>query len=211
MKPHLIKNALFWACIAFPGMAFAEKADRDKPMNIEADNLRQDDLKQISIFSGRVVLTKGTIIVRGGQLTVRQDSQGYQHATVLAEPGKLAFYRQKREGVDEYMEGEGEAIEYDGRADTVEFIKRAQLRRYIGSRLNDEMIGGFISYNNTTEVFNIDGEVARGATVGAGGRVRAMLTPKSSAAASSQSKSVDMATVPMPALRAAPALEAGSR
>ena len=36
----------------------AEKADRNKPMNIEADALRYDDLKQTSVFTGRVVLTK---------------------------------------------------------------------------------------------------------------------------------------------------------
>lgn len=39
------------------GAALAEKADRNKPMNIEADSLRYDDLKQVSVFSGRVVLT----------------------------------------------------------------------------------------------------------------------------------------------------------
>ena len=210
MKPSLIKISLLLACILLSGVAFAEKADRDKPMNIEADNLRQDDLKQTSVFSGRVVLTKGTIVVRGGQLTVRQDPQGYQYATVLAEPGKLAFYRQKREGVDEYIEGEGETIEYDGRADTVKFIKRAQLRRYIGSRLNDEMTGGVISYDNTTEVFNIDGGTTTGSPAGTGGRVRAMLTPKPSATAS-QPKPADAVTLPAPVLRATPALGAGTK
>jgi lipopolysaccharide export system protein LptA len=42
---------------------------------------------------------------------------------VIAAPGKLAFYRKKRDGVDEYIEGEGERIEYDSRADLVKFIR----------------------------------------------------------------------------------------
>ena len=156
----------------------AEKADRNKPMNVEADSLRYDDLKQTSVFTGRVVLTKGTIVIRGAQLDVRQDPQGNQFGLVIAEAGKLAFFRQKREGVDEFIEGEGEVIEYDGRADTVKFMKRAQLRRFRGAALNDKMTGGVILYDNTTDVFTVDGGTARGTPGASGGRVRAMLTPR---------------------------------
>ncbi|MGH8829851.1 MAG: LptA/OstA family protein, partial [Polaromonas sp.] len=58
--------------------AAAEKADRDKPMNAEADALRYDDLKQTSVFTGNVVITKGTTIVRGERVDVVQDPEGYQ-------------------------------------------------------------------------------------------------------------------------------------
>ena len=180
---HVLGLLLLVVSVLTSGLASAEKADRNKPMNVEADALRYDDLKQTSVFTGRVVLSKGTIIIRGAQLDVRQDPEGYQFGLVIAEAGKLAFFRQKREGVDEFIEGEGEVIEYDGRADTVKFIKRAQLRRYRGAALNDEMTGGVILYDNTTDVFTIDGGVARGTTGAPGGRVRAMLTPKPDASA----------------------------
>ncbi len=161
----------------------AEKADRDKPMNVEADALRYDDAKQVSAFTGRVVLTKGTILIRGDKVDVRQDPDGNQFGVVTAEPGKLAFFRQKREGLDEYIEGEGQTIDYDGKADTVKFITNAQLRRYVGSKLNDEFKAAVIIYNNVTEVFTLDGAPVPGSQVGASaGRVRAMLTPKSDAA-----------------------------
>ncbi len=90
--------------------AAAETADRDKPMNAEADALRYDDLKQSSVFTGNVVITKGTTIIRGAQVDVSQDPEGYQLAIATAAPGKLAYYRKKRDGVDEYIEGEGERI-----------------------------------------------------------------------------------------------------
>src|SRR5450830_486614 len=90
------------------GVACAEKADRSKPMNVEADALRYDDLKQTSVFTGRVVLTKGSILIRGARIDVRQDPEGSQYGLVTAEPGKLAFFRQKREGLDEFIEGQGE-------------------------------------------------------------------------------------------------------
>ena len=167
-------------CLAlFAGPLWAEKADRNKPMNIESDALRYDDLKQVSVFTGRVVLTKGSIVIRGAQVEVRQDNEGYQFGLVTAEPGKLAFFRQKREGVDEYIEGEGQVLEYDGKADTVKFMQSAVLRRLRGATLADEVTGQVIVYNNTTDVFTVDSGKQRGsAPTAPGGRVRAMLTPK---------------------------------
>jgi lipopolysaccharide export system protein LptA len=158
--------------------AAAEKADRDKPMNIEADALRYDDLKQISVFTGNVVVTKGTIVIRGARVEVHQDPEGYQYGVVTAAPGKLAFYRQKREGVDEFVEGESQVIEYDGKADRVKFIRQADLRRLRGSVLSDEMVGSLITYDNSTDVFTVDGGPGSPAP---GGRVRAVLAPRPSA------------------------------
>ena len=183
MKFPSLQLHLLLACTLLTGVAQAEKADRDKPMNIEADALRYDDQRQSSVFTGRVVLTKGSIIIRGAQLTVRQDPDGSQFGVATAEPGQLAFFRQKREGLDEFIEGEAESIEYDGRSDTIKFSRRAQLRRFKGASLNDEMTGGVIQYDNNTDVFTIDGGVARGTTGTAGARVRAMLTPKPAASA----------------------------
>ncbi|MDB5870930.1 MAG: hypothetical protein JWQ07_372, partial [Ramlibacter sp.] len=162
------------------GAAQAEKADKAKAMNVESDNLRYDDLKQVSVFTGRVVLTKGTIVIRGARVDVRQDPDGFQYGVVTAEPGKLAFYRQKREGLDEFIEGEGETIEYDGKADRVKFIKRAELRRYRGATLSDEMAGSLITYDNSSDVFTVDGGPASPAV---GGRVRAVLSPRPGASA----------------------------
>lgn len=189
MKKSLA-SCLVTCWLALPsGVALAEKADRDKPMNVEADALRYDDLKQLSVFTGQVVLTKGTILIRGGKVEVRQDPQGYQFGLVTAEPGKRAFYRQKREGVDEYIEGEGQTIDYDGQQDIVKFIGQAQLRRYQGVKLNDEFNAGLIVFNNQTQTFTLDGAPVTGAPGSTGqpgaaaGRVRAMLTPKAQAPA----------------------------
>lgn len=181
MKQPSIAVLLSLSMILPAGMAAAEKADRNKPMNVEADALRYDDLKQTSVFTGRVVVTKGTIVIRGARVDVRQDPEGYQYGIVTAEPGKLAFYRQKREGVDEFIEGEGESIEYDGKADRVKFIKHAELRRYRGATISDEMVGNVITYDNSTDVFNVDGGPASPV---AGGRVRAVLSPRPAASAS---------------------------
>lgn len=199
------------AMLSGTGLAFAEKADRNKPMNIEADALKYDDLKQVSVFTGKVVISKGTIQIRGGQVDVRQDPEGYQYGLVFAEPGKLAFFRQKRDSVDEFIEGEGEVIEYDGKADTVKFVKRAQLRRYRGAVLSDEMTGAVILYDSTVDVFTIDGSIAKNNTAATVGRIRAMLTPKpdnTAPAAAGASSATKPMTDPAsgPVLRTSPQL-----
>lgn len=187
MNYRILPTLLLAALAVVQTAAHAEKADRNKPMNIEADALRHDELKQTSVFTGRVVMTKGTIVLRGARLDVRQDADGYQFGVVTAEPGKRAFFRQKRDTLpgapDEFIEGESEVIEYDGRADNVKFITRAELRRFRESTLTDEITGQVIVYNNLTDVFTVDAK-PRGSTNAAGdapapgGRVRAILSPK---------------------------------
>ena len=182
MKKRLLSILLLSVLVC--GAVHAEKADRNKPMNIEADAMRHDELQQTSVFTGNVVMTKGTIVLRGAQLDVRQDAEGYQYGVVKAAEGKRAFFRQKRDTVagqpDEYVEGEAEVIEYDGKADNVKLIRRGELRRYRGATLSDEITGAVIVYNNLTDVFTVDGLPRAGdASAGNnGGRVRAVLAPK---------------------------------
>ena len=182
MKSHFLPIVLALACVVLQGAARAERADRAKPMNVESDTLRYDDAKQTSVFVGKVVVTKGTIILRGARLDVRQDNEGNQFGLVTAEPGKLAYFRQKRDTApgapDEYMEGEGEVIEYDGKADVVKFHRRAVNRRYVGTTLNDEITGVEITYDNTTSVLTVDGGPVKPGAEGTAPRVRAMLTPR---------------------------------
>ncbi|QTD45847.1 lipopolysaccharide transport periplasmic protein LptA [Ottowia testudinis] len=211
MTPSVFSRAcrlgLAALCVWFAGAAWAERADRDKPMNIEADALRYEDQKQLSTFTGRVLVTKGTIVMRGARLEVRQDAAGNQFGVMFAEPGKRAFFRQKREGADEYIEGEGETIEYDGKTDVVRFIRRAEMRRLSGATLQDQVLGSVIVYNNVTEVYTVDGAPrSDGAPSAApGGRVRATLAPRSPGAAGG----VPGAAPPLP-LRPAPALPPGA-
>jgi len=178
--PFLLTTALALAPFAD---ARAERADRSKPMNIEADALRHDEARQTSVFSGRVVLTKGTIVLRGARLEVRQDAEGFQYGIMTAQPGERAFFRQKRDTspgeVEEFLEGEGERIEYDSRADTMRLVRRAELRRLRQEVPTDELAGALIVYNNLTDVFTVDGSAATStSTSHKSGRIRAVLSPK---------------------------------
>ena len=151
--------------------AGAEKADREKPVNLEADRVTIDDAKQTAIFEGNVVLTQGTLQIRGNRMEVRQDKEGFKQGTTWGGP---ASFRQKREGYDEYIEGWAERLEYDGRAQTMQMFNHALL-----TRGQDEVRGNFISYDGRTEFFQVIGGGAQAAAPdNPEGRVRAVIQPK---------------------------------
>src|SRR5690606_8305774 len=87
----------------FSAPAIAEQAAPSQAVNRGADRMQYDDVKQINVFTGNVVLTKGTILLRADRHVIRQDPEGYQYGTAT---GNLAFFSQKREGVDQFVEGQ---------------------------------------------------------------------------------------------------------
>lgn len=200
---RVLRASLLFVALAggFFHPAMAERADRLQAMNIEADALRYDDVRQTSVFTGNVVITKGSIVIRGHQVDVRQDAQSNQFSIVLGREGQRAFFRQKREGLEEFIEGEALRIEYDSQADSVKFMGQAVLRRYRGATLSDQTSGGTIVYDNRTEVFTVDAGAASRSPDNPGGRVRAMLTPNPDAG------NPDTPSTPPPRLQTSPRLE----
>jgi lipopolysaccharide export system protein LptA len=168
----LFAGALLAAALPWSGPpARAEKADRDKPVNLEADRVTVDDAKQLATFEGNVVLTQGTLQIRGDRMEIRQDKEGFKYGTTW---GNLAYFRQKREGLEEYIEGWAERIEYDGRADKMQMFSRAMMKR-----TEDEVRGNYISYDGQTEFYQVIGGGPKAATANnPDGRVRAIMQPK---------------------------------
>lgn len=179
MKLNNLKALLVLALVSGP--AFAERADKNKPMNLEADSVRYDDAKKIMVAEGAVLITKGTMVMRAARIDQREDKDGNQSLVATPKVGERVFFRQKREGFDEFMEGEAERIEYDGKADVLKLAGRAVMRRLRGGAVADESTGNQIVFNNFTETLSLNGASA-GATGANGGvpsgRVRMMLSPK---------------------------------
>jgi lipopolysaccharide export system protein LptA len=118
------------------------------------------------------------------------------------------FFRQKREGVDEFTEGEGEMAIYDSQADVVTMIKRAEVRILRGTVLADQINGEKIVFNNTTEVMTVDRPAAGAkATDPRDQRVRAVLTPRKTNPATAPVAP----SAPIPALRVSPGTREGTK
>ena len=167
--------------------AGAEKADRDKPVNLDADRITIDDAKKINVFEGNVQLVQGTLVIRCEKLVVTQDAEGYQSGVATGGPGGMARFRQKREGKDEYVEGEAERIVHDGRLEKTEFYQHARVKSG-----QDEVRGQYISFDSKNENYLVSsgpaGKVATPAA-GANNRVRAVIQPKNKVGAVAPSTS----------------------
>jgi len=162
------------------GAARAEKSDRSKPMTLESDQpCTLNLLKQTSVCSGNVVISQGTLQIRADRLELRESPEGYQMAQATGVAGKPASYRQKRDGSDEFVEGQAQRIDYDSRAGTLRFDGAAVVRRLRGPVVADEIQGALILWDSTAESFNVQGGTAT--ATNPGGRVRAVITPRAPA------------------------------
>lgn len=171
LKPIASLILLSIALLSFSGRALAEAADRDKPIDLEADSVKVDDAKQTSTYIGNVILTQGTLVIHADKLIVREDKEGFQHSTSLGNP---TTFKQKREGKNEYMEGSAQRIEYDGRMDKVQLYTKAWVKRG-----EDIVHGDYIMYDANAEYAEVIGGGSQAATPGTpSGRVRAIIQPK---------------------------------
>ena len=157
----------------------AEKADFDKPTNVEATQMSYDEKKQINIFNGNVVLTRGTLVMYGEKLVIKQDAAGNQHATLYASAGSTARFRQKRDGgKDLWIEGyAADRIEYDSKTEIAKLFKQAKVKMLDSGRPTDEVEGDYISYDSRAEFYTVTNSTS-GESKANGGRVKAVIQPR---------------------------------
>ena len=160
------------AAVAATG-AQAEKADRSRPTQIEANRMSSDDARRMSIFEGNVVLTKGTLVVRADRIVVRQDAEGYQFATATGAPVRFRQRGDPRGGREAvWTDGEALRIEIDDRNEHVNLYERARL-----TRDKDVVNGEHIFLDQRTEFFAVNS--AKGAApTEPSGRVTVVIQPK---------------------------------
>jgi lipopolysaccharide export system protein LptA len=185
---RLLSAGLVGLALATP--ALAERADRTKPLNVAADQQGTFDLlKQVVVFSGNVIITKGSIVIKADRVEVREAPDGYRTAVAIGSASRPATFRQKRDGVDEYIDGQADRLEYDEKGDVIRFNSNAIVRRLRGATIGDEITGSLITYDNTTEVFSVSGGTPANTAGSPGGRVRAVLTPREGTAAAAEAAS----------------------
>lgn len=130
-------------------LAQAERADSLKPLNITWNTIDVDSVPQTTVFTGNVIATRGTLLLKADRAEVKAAPDGYRTAVLTAAPGKAVFFRQKRDtGADEWIEGQADRVEYDERTEVVKMFSNASLRHLEGRRASDEMNSAFISYDN---------------------------------------------------------------
>jgi lipopolysaccharide export system protein LptA len=155
-------------------MAVSEKADRDKPTQVEANRMSADDVRRLTIFEGDVIVTKGTIRLTADRLVVRQDAEGFQFATATGKPARFRQRQDAKPGEKEgtWIEGEALRIELDDRNQKIELFESARVNRG-----GDEVAGDYIFVDQRSDFYQVSS--GKGP---AKGRVKAIIQPKPSGA-----------------------------
>ena len=166
--------------VFFTGIVLAERADRDMPIHIEADKATVEDFdredtaevhtKQVSILTGNVKLRQGTLIIHADKVVMKESSDDFRFVTAF---GNLVSFRQKREGLDEYIEAWAKRVEFDNKTDKIELFRNARLKRG-----QDEVEGDYISYNMISEFFQVTSGNMQDSETSADNRVRIVIQPK---------------------------------
>ncbi len=129
--------------------AQAEKADREKPINLDAQRATLDAAKNVRILEGNVVMVQGTMRITAERVEIRTDSEQFITAVATGNP---VTFRQKREGCDEYIDGFAERAEFDDRKDVLRLISHARIKSG-----EDELKSDFIVYNAATDEYEVLG------------------------------------------------------
>jgi lipopolysaccharide export system protein LptA len=176
-------RALWVTALLLAPVAHAERADRDKPLNYEADSGECDDLQQVCVLAGNVVLVKGTMRATGDRVQIRKDPEGYQYGVIQGSSAKLATFRQRRDsnqpGLEEYVDGIAERIEYDEKADTIKLLSRARVRLLENDVPRDELRGDAITYDQRNSKYFVTGGKSAADANNPDGRVRGTIAPRS--------------------------------
>jgi lipopolysaccharide export system protein LptA len=188
LAPALLAGAL----TAMP--AWAEKADRDKPLNIVSERGGLHDAgKQLTEFNGKVTLTKGTMQLRAETLSVREMNDGFVQALAQGRDGEPVSFRQARDVPGESIAGTAGQIEYDARADTVRFIGAATVRILRGSAVLREISGAVLVYDNRSERVSVE---AGQSSPNPRGGVRMTIMPRGTVEPAAPASAVPLQAVP---------------
>ena len=177
---HHVVAAAFLSLLSLS--ASAEKADSLKQAVVEFDSLDVDEVTQTRILTGNVVVTRGTLTLKSDRALVKETPEGYMSVTLTSNPGRVATFRQKRDGgPDLWMEGQAERIEYEEREELVKLFSKAVVKELENGRMTNELVGPFISYDNRREVATVRNDPS-GQTKAVGGRGTLIIAPRKAAA-----------------------------
>ena len=155
--------------------AHAQSPDRNQPVNIDADKVTVDDRSKVHVFEGSVVLTQGTMMLRGDKIVVTQDAAGFHNGVATAGKGRLVSFRQKRASDGAWVDGEAERIEYSSQNELAKLFNRAQIQS-----AGNLVRGQYIEYDAVTENYLVTDAPGRpsGSKPTAGSRVHVTIQPK---------------------------------
>lgn len=119
--------------------------DNEQPINIQADSAEQSitDGTEKTIYTGNVIMTQGSLLINGGQVTIFTKDH---EVTQIIATGKPAHFKQQSGLEKKPIKAYANRINYDLEDETVVMLDDALLRQG-----GDTVEGKRIDYNIATE------------------------------------------------------------
>jgi lipopolysaccharide export system protein LptA len=166
-------------------MASAERNDANKEASIKANLIEADQVSLTRVLTGNVTMDKGTLRLTADKAVLKETPEGYLGLVLTAGAKGAATFRQKRDaGVDLWVDGQAQRVEYDERTQVVKMFGNAKVREMKGDKVTNELDGDFISYDSRMEqLVSRNNPPAAGQAKGSDGRSTLIIAPKRPAAA----------------------------
>ncbi|MCU7938779.1 MAG: lipopolysaccharide transport periplasmic protein LptA [gamma proteobacterium symbiont of Bathyaustriella thionipta] len=158
-----------------PASLMALSSDRNQPINLEADSADIDDLKGISIYTGNVILSQGSMVIKSSKLTLYTDkNKDLEKAIAVGSEKKLATFKQRPEGKNVDFRARAITMIYYLTKDKIHLLKNA----YVWQD-GDTFSGNKIIYDTKNETVIATGKKNKdGKPVSSGGRIKVTIQPK---------------------------------
>ncbi len=174
-QKRLLTGLLAAILLFAPLCLLAQSSDRDQPIDLEADSADIDDKKGISIYTGNVILTQGSMQIKAYQLTLYNDAnKELEKAVAIGNKNKLATFKQRPEGKSEDFRARSEMMTYYLKKDKIHLLRKA----YVWQD-GDTFSGNKIIYDTKNETVVASSKKNKaGQATSSGTRVKVTIQPR---------------------------------
>jgi len=150
-------------------------SDSKQPINLEADSADLDDLKGISIYSGNVILTQGSMVIKSTKLTIYHNkNRELEKAVAKGSDTILATFKQRPQGKSKDFKARAITMIYYLQKNKIHLLKKAFV-----DQDGDTFSGDKIIYDTKKETVTASSKKVNGKNKKNSGRVRVTIQPKS--------------------------------
>ncbi len=170
------KYLLLITALGFSNPAWPLPTDKEQPIEIEANAAELDDQKGVTVYTGNVVVTQGSIRMTGDKMTVYYTKDNNLDTVIML--GQPATYRQLPDKSEVYDEAEASRMEFYNLKNLIVLIDNALVKqeglRFSGNRIEYDTENSKIRARGAPDKSVAeDGEPAQDS-----GRVKITIQPK---------------------------------
>lgn len=171
MKSKMILARILIGLILLIGsiMSYSAPIDKDQPVTIEANSAQMDDQNGLSVYSGNVTITQGSLHITADKVTAYHENKGM--SKIVAD-GNPAHYEQAGNGKDGPVNASANTISYLTDQNKIILTGNAKLEQQ-----GNIVQGQKITYDMQRKTGSAS---SSGTTQKENGRVKMIFQPKSS-------------------------------